>query len=571
MGDTRWGLGFQIIFISIISVSILTDTCLGARNITATCSRKDSLALIKFKNSVKDNNGMLSSWVGKDYCRNAEFGEDLDWAGNDMVGAVPYLSEEHCLVGDDLDSSLGELRQLEYLNLSGNDFRKSLIPEFIGTFERLSQSLQCGFQWSHSLSYWKSFFFEGSDLSLARNFASMLNMIFSVSELYLSQCELQKINISLTHLNFSRHWNIKHLDLSMNGINGSFPSFLTNMTSLLSLDLSLNYLNSTVLVMPNLLEFDLSFNMFKYVGIWRQCHLKELIVSDNHLQEEMVGSTTNVSECSQYAFERLYLRGNYLNGSLSESLGRLTNLRDLDLSDNNLAGSVPEALRKLRLLQSLDLSHNHLIGSIPDFLGKPSKLFLAHNQFKGSIPESLGSLTGLKELLLQSNQLTGPIPASLARLVSLQSSLIGIVSEVHFANLSVLKYLNTSYNNKLAFNISREWVPPFQLRIAHGGSCIMSDEFPEWFRTQRCSELVMAGNRSLQFLFPETDTQETDKKRQNQTQSGKDRKRQSKSKPEVKSQSPWSTKVNSEKSKSTPGTSKSTPTIPKQKNEEKIT
>ncbi|GKF68184.1 putative leucine-rich repeat protein, partial [Tanacetum coccineum] len=78
-----------------------------------------------------------------------------------------------------------------------------------------------------------------------------------------------------------------------------FPSFVANMTLLLSLDLSLNNLNSTVPVMPNLLKLDRSFNMFKHVGIWRQCNLKELIVAYNLLEEEMVGSTTNVSECSR--------------------------------------------------------------------------------------------------------------------------------------------------------------------------------------------------------------------------------------------------------------------------------
>nr|GEZ13686.1 LRR receptor-like serine/threonine-protein kinase GSO1 [Tanacetum cinerariifolium] len=374
---------------------------------------------------------------------------------------------------------------IKHLDLSSNNFRGQ-IPKFL-----------------QNITYLEFLDLSGSNLSLVWNFASMLNMIPSVSELHLSQCELQKINISPTHHNFSRRSNIKHLDLSSNEIKGMFPSFFTNMTSLLSLDLSGNDLNSTVPVMPNLLKLDLSFNMFKHVGIWRQCHIKELIVSYNRLQEEMVGSTTNVSECSQYDFERLYLSGNYLNGSLSESLGRLTNLRDLDLSGNNLAGPVPEALGKLRLLQSLDLSRNHLIGSIPDFLGKPSKLYLAHNQFNDSIPESLGSLTGLKELLLQSNQLTGPIPASLARLVSLQrlsmssyllngtiptsfrqlfrlnyldvsnNSLIGIVSEAHFANLSALKYLNTAYNNKLTFSIS------------------------QWFRTQRNLEELVLSNASI--------------------------------------------------------------------------
>nr|GEW02097.1 hypothetical protein [Tanacetum cinerariifolium] len=205
--------------------------------------------------------------------------------------------------------------------------------------------------------------------------------------------------------------SLEHLNLNNVDLSGAqkVDSLLYIIPSLLELSLS------SFPVMPNLLELDLSFNMLKHVGIWRQCHLQELIVSDNRLQEEMLGSTTNVSECSHGLELTQHLRGNYLNGSLSESLGRLTNLRDLDLSDNNLA----------------------------DFLGKPSKHFLAHNQFNGSIPESLRSLTGLKELLLQSNQLTGPIPASLARLVSLQrlsmsSDLLNGMIPTSFGQLSRL-------------------------------------------------------------------------------------------------------------------------------------
>ncbi|GKC57199.1 leucine-rich repeat protein [Tanacetum coccineum] len=59
-----------LFFIILILESILTNTCLGARYITAACSKKERLALIKFKNSVKDEFGMLSSWgVGNDCCR----------------------------------------------------------------------------------------------------------------------------------------------------------------------------------------------------------------------------------------------------------------------------------------------------------------------------------------------------------------------------------------------------------------------------------------------------------------------------------------------------------------------
>lgn len=58
----------MIIFISITSLSIFTVKCLGAVNLTANCSNQERLALLKFKNSVKDDFGMLSSWNGSDCC-----------------------------------------------------------------------------------------------------------------------------------------------------------------------------------------------------------------------------------------------------------------------------------------------------------------------------------------------------------------------------------------------------------------------------------------------------------------------------------------------------------------------
>ncbi|GKE35676.1 putative non-specific serine/threonine protein kinase, partial [Tanacetum coccineum] len=165
------------------------------------------------------------------------------------------LSNAH--MSPHLNSST-KFANIKHLDLSNNHFRGQ-IPAFLQNMTSLAFLDLSSF-----------------NLSPVWNFESMLNMIPSISELHLSQCELQKINISPTHHNFSRHSNIKHLDLSWNEIEGRFPFFVGNMTSLLYLDLSLNNLNSTVPVMPNLLKLDRSFNMFKHVGIWRQCNLKEL-------------------------------------------------------------------------------------------------------------------------------------------------------------------------------------------------------------------------------------------------------------------------------------------------------
>ncbi|XP_076886227.1 receptor-like protein EIX2 isoform X1 [Bidens hawaiensis] len=232
----------------------------------------------------------------------------------------------------------------------------------------------------------------------------------------------------------------------------------------------------------------------------------ELILSGNILEGEMIGPTTNISECSQNALEILYLDHNGFNCSIPESLGRFINLRGLDLSFNEFKHVIHQALGKLRSLQRLDLSYNQLDNFIPESLGRLialTELFLKSNRFTGPVPVSLGQLSSLRVLSLSSNLLDGTIPNSIGQLTKLylldvsNNSLQGVVSEDHFANLSMLKYLNADYNNKLLFSISREWIPPFELKVARLSSCKIEDEFPQWFRTQRKLKELVLTNASI--------------------------------------------------------------------------
>ncbi|KAI3760225.1 hypothetical protein L1987_50616 [Smallanthus sonchifolius] len=424
------------------------------------------------------------------------------------------------------------------------------------------------------------------DLNPTWNFANSLSMIPSLSELHLPSCNLEETHLSHVHLNFTALSNIQYLDLSENFFPRRFPSILTNMTSLRVLDMYGSFLNSSVPIMPNLRELDLSLNhfeKFKDVGIWRQCHVRQLSVRNNEILMELTNSPTNISECSQYALEWLDLTSS-LKGTIPKSLGRMTNLRGLhlsngyddasyanleglipvslgklrllqvldlsnnrlsgpiptflgkliklDLSHNYLYGSIPESLGRSRLLQLLDLSHNKLVGTIPTFLGKLTRLDLSSNLLNGSIPESFGRLAALTYLFLENNRLTGPIPTSIGRLVSLQSifmssnflsgtipvlvgqltnlryldvsnnSLEGEVSEAHFANLSMLKYLNVASNRKLIFNISCEWLPPFQLIKIDLSSCKIVNGFPQWLRNQRNLYSISMSNTTISGPLP---------------------------------------------------------------------
>ncbi|GJR99719.1 leucine-rich repeat protein [Tanacetum coccineum] len=413
-----------------------------------------------------------------------------------MIPSLEMLSLSGCgLTNADLrtlSNSSTTLANIKHLDLGYNSF-KGRFPGFLQNMTSLEFL---------DLSYF--------DFSLSQNSTNFLSMIHYIPHMRLSDCGLQNTHLSPNHLNFTTVSIIQHLDLSKNLIEGRFPSVLINMSSLLSLDLAENMLNSSVPIMPNLLRLDLSKNKFEHiedVGIWRQCHLKELTVSEN-FGIEMTDSPKNVSECSQYAFERLQLDSSFKGAFPADSLGRMTNLRGLSLSFNQLTGQIPESLGRLRLLEELDLSFNQLTGPIPTFIGKLTKLDLSYNHLNGSIPESIGRLVSLQLFSVYSNSLNGTVPVSIGQLTKLRdldissNSLEGAITEAHFAKLSMLKHLNTASNSKLTFNVSRVWKPSFQLITADLSSCKIINGFPQWLRTQKKLKDLRLSNASITGPLP---------------------------------------------------------------------
>ncbi|PWA67556.1 leucine-rich repeat protein [Artemisia annua] len=518
---------FLLIFL-VLSIYFAANihTCLCAPNITADCSKQERLALLKFKHSVNDVADMLSSWVGNDCCQWERVHCDKVTGKVDSLhlrGRKDIIRDEY-LIGKEVITSLEDLRHLKVLDLSGNDFRKSRIPEFIGSFKQLS-------------------YLNLSDAEFSGIIPPHIGNLSNLKVLDLRSSTLMSDDTSwMSGLALLKHLDLSNVDLSK-AQNRDMVFYLMPSLEMLSLsgcgltnaDLG-NKLNSSVPIMPNLLRLDLSENNFTHiedVEIWRQCHLKELIVSDNYFRIEMTDSPKNVSECSQYAFERLNLQKSLKGAFPADSLGRMANLRGLSLSGNELTGPIPESLGRLRLLEELDLSDNQLTGPIPKFIGKLTTLDLSSNHLNGSIPESFGSLTALTYLDLSVNLLTGPIPTSLGRLVSLQrfsvssnslngtvpvsigqftklrdldiseNSLGGVITEAHFAKLLMLKYLDASSNSKLTFIVSREWKPSFQLVTADlSYSSKIINGFPQWLRTQKKLKVLRLSNASITGPLP---------------------------------------------------------------------
>ena len=108
---------------------------------------------------------------------------------------------------------------------------------------------------------------------------------------------------------------------------------------------------------------------------------------------------------------------------LPDSLGQLTHLQSLDLSNNQLT-EIPDWLGQLTQLQSLNLSHNRLT-TLPDALGnlhRLTSLMVFSNEIR-VLPEWIGQLADLEELKLDDNAFT-ELPNSLGSLTKLRRLLV---------------------------------------------------------------------------------------------------------------------------------------------------
>lgn len=145
-----------------------------------------------------------------------------------------------------------------------------------------------------------------------------------------------------------------------------------------------------------------------------------------------------------------------LQGTLSPSLARLSQLTSLNLSHNFFSGDIPvELITGATSLQTLDLGGNNLTGSLLDGienLENLTSLVLADNHFSGGLPSTLGSLLNLQVLNISRNAFSGTIPEGLrlcAQLTAVDVSdneLQGGIPVWGLAKLIVLRLQNNFLN-----------------------------------------------------------------------------------------------------------------------------
>ncbi|XP_009787165.1 receptor-like protein 9DC3 [Nicotiana sylvestris] len=466
------------------------------------CSSHDSIALLQFKQSLAVADYPLLNYY--DFFCPYSYPKTTSWNRSSMDccrwdGVTCDRFTGH-VIGLDLscsklegtihpNSSLFQLRHLQTLDLSLNNFSLSHIPRGIGQLVSLMHL---------NLSY---SMFEGGiplEISHLSNLVSLdLSYLFHLqfsqegfNMLSRNLTKLEVLSLSLVNIsskipmNVSSSSSLRYLDLGY-GLHGEFPKSIFLLPNLETLRLSGNYDLTVSFPKFNwsssymLTELDLSHNNISgglpgtlgslkalklmnlhwcnLVGpipesIRNLSQITQLDLSYNHLESKIPDAFSNLQKLTFLALD-----GNAFTGLFPSSLVNLTKLEDLGLSDNSLSGPLPLTANRLQNLYRLVLSNNSLNGSIPSWmLSLPSltELRLESNHLSGPLPEfkSIGNLNSLLLLNLSHNNLTGHIPVEMKNMSTLEvldlsfNQLTGKIPE-ELTSLTFLAVLNLSHNH----------------------------------------------------------------------------------------------------------------------------
>ncbi|RZB61527.1 Receptor-like protein EIX2 isoform B [Glycine soja] len=422
------------------------------------CIEREREALLQFKAALVDDYGMLSSWTTSDCCQ---------WQGIrctnltahvlmlDLHGQLHYSYAFNRITGilsqrfirGEIHKSLMELQQLNYLNLSSNDFQGRGIPEFLGSLTNLRYL---------DLSYSD---FEGK---IPTQFGSLshLKYLDLCGNLYLQgSIPLQLGNLS----------QLQHLDLRGNQFEGNIPSQIGNLSQLQHLDLRGNQFEgnipSQIGNLSQLQHLDLRGNQFEgnipsQIGNLSQ--LQHLDLSYNSFEGSIPSQLGNLSN-----LQKLYLGGPALKIDDGDhwlsNLISLTHLSFHSISNLNTYHSFFQMIAKLPKLRELSLIDcslsDHFILSLRpskfNFSSSLSRLDLSWNSFTSSmILQWLSNVTSnLVELDLSGNLLEGSTSNHFGRVMNslehldLSNNIFKGDDFKSFANICTLRSLYATENN----------------------------------------------------------------------------------------------------------------------------
>jgi kinase len=260
------------------------------------------------------------------------------------------------------------------------------------------------------------------------------------------------------------------LDISHNGIGGSFPIQLSNLNLMEHFNMSENYFTGSLpdLHWPNLRSFLISgfdrgtlpesigkwtaLEQFELNNVWFSGTLPYTISLWTNIREVALNQNiftgtlpTNLDKWSN--LDRFEISSGFFGSPVPSDIQFWTNLRILNLY--GLGGTIPKSVANLTSLEKLSLFWGSWTGELPvgdwpnlkylllDHSGltgrspsKPSWTQLNHyetsyNLFSGGLPVDIGFWTSLVRFYVIEQASTGTVPAGIGRCTNLEDVLIG--------------------------------------------------------------------------------------------------------------------------------------------------
>ncbi|KAM7488498.1 hypothetical protein LguiB_025982 [Lonicera macranthoides] len=247
---------------------------------------------------------------------------------------------------------------------------------------------------------------------------------------------LQSLNLAYNNFNFAQIpstfinlTSLTYLNLSYSDFGGQIPIELSQLTRLVTLDLSTFFVPDILLLKlenPNLNMFvqnlaqltelyldgvEISAKGYdggQPISSWLP-NLRVLSLSNCNLSGPIDSSLLKL----QFLLV-IRLDNNSLNAPVPEFLVNFKNLTALYLSSCSLNEALPEKIFYLETPQILDLSFNAILnGSLPEFPqnGNLQTLAISNTNVSGQLPNSIANLTQLAYLDLSTDMFTGAVPS----------------------------------------------------------------------------------------------------------------------------------------------------------------
>ncbi|KAG8068276.1 hypothetical protein GUJ93_ZPchr0005g15304 [Zizania palustris] len=277
-----------------------------------------------------------------------------------LDGRVTSLRLSSVNLAGTLSTSIGQLSQLVFLDLSFNKDLGGPLPGQIGNLQQLTTLILAGCT------------FNGE---IPTEFGNLQELWF--------------------------------LALNSNQFTGGIPPSIGLLSKLFWLDLADNQLTGAIPVSTSTSP-----------GLNQLVNTKHFHFNKNKLTGTLDGLFSSNMNLLHILFD-----SNQLSGSIPDELGGITTLEVLRLDRNGFVGAIPATIGNLVKLNEINLASNKLTGSVPDLsnLTNLNVVDLSNNKFDASAaPSWFTTLTSLTSVSIASGQLSGQVPNGLFTLPQLQ-------------------------------------------------------------------------------------------------------------------------------------------------------